>query len=623
MKLALIPQPHKLVLDKGSFRIPASGAIAISDSSLYPVAEQAKAIFRRYTVGAGVRQAPDPVRIVLRKGLRPGGYRLAITDAAVRLEAQSPAAAFHGLQTLIQIATQSPAGRLPRLHIDDWPDFQDRGVYYDVCRGRVPKLARLMEQVAVLSHFKINQYQLYMEHTFRFRGHPDIGKGASPLSAEDILVLDAWCRESNVNLVPSLASFGHLATVLKHPQYRHLAEDWGVGKYTHPESKGWGARGWSLSPANPKIYSFLDSLYSEFLPVFSDKRFNVCCDETWDLGWGQTHELCKKLGKGRVYLNHIVKLNRLSRKYGKKIMFWGDIIRHYPDLIKDIPKDALVLDWGYGFNHPFDRIRDFRRAGLDFYACPGTSAWVSLFPRLYEAMANIHGFAAAARKNKGLGVLNTDWGDGGHYNFMEYSWHGYLFGAEQSWNVDADRKTFTARFAKLFFGADDPALVRAIETLGEVTHLNVGGYYQSVWQHLLFALPGQDIFAPARKDAWFCRDGRIRRGKIALDAKLGRNTLARLATVRKAFLDVARKPGTDPHRVLPYWTFAVDTIAHAAKNLTVLGAGGKDTAAARKALKRDLTSLMRQFEKLWMARNRPSEIRVTLQRYRKAIQALK
>jgi hypothetical protein len=78
----------------------------------------------------------------------------------------------------------------------------------------------------------------------------------------------------------------------------------------------------------------------------------------------------------------------------------------------------------------------------------------------------------------------------------------------------------------------------------------------------------------------------------------------------------------DPHGVLPYWTFAVDTIALAAKKLTVLGQGGRNTRAARKALKLEMASLLRQFEKLWMARNRVSEIRVTQKRYRAAIRAL-
>ena len=69
-----------------------------------------------------------------------------------------------------------------------------------------------------------------------------------------------------------------------------MAEDWGVGKYVAPDEdlkQAITIRGWTLSPANKKIYDFLDSLYAQFLPLFSSKRFNVCCDETWDLGLGR------------------------------------------------------------------------------------------------------------------------------------------------------------------------------------------------------------------------------------------------------------------------------------------------------------------------------------------------
>ena len=114
----------------------------------------------------------------------------------------------------------NPAGTLPVLTIDDWPDFKDRGIYYDVARGRVPKTERLVALAGALSQFKINQLQPYIEHTFSFRGHPDIGKGASPLKPDDILALDQACRDRHVELVPSLASFGHLSPVLRLPQYR-------------------------------------------------------------------------------------------------------------------------------------------------------------------------------------------------------------------------------------------------------------------------------------------------------------------------------------------------------------------------------------------------------------------
>jgi hypothetical protein len=624
MKLVLLPQPKELTLARGTFALPAKPSIGLADSALYPVARDAAAMLGGATINATIPGVADTLTLALDAALPAEGYTLAITPAGIRLVAATPAGAFYGLQTLIQIHRQSAAGRLPCLAIRDWPDFQDRGVYYDVCRGRVPTLRQLLALARALAHYKINHLQLYVEHTFVFRGHPDIGKDASPLSAEDILALDACCRDLHIELVPSLASFGHLATVLNHPQYRHLAEDWGEGRLLNPEAQdipSWARpRGWTLSPANPDIYPFLDSLFAEFLPLFSSKRFNVCCDETWDLGMGQSYELCRARGKGVVYLDHIRKLNELSAQYGKRIMFWGDIIRHYPALIPQIPKDVTVLDWGYAWNHPFERIEDFKRAGLEFIACPGTSGWVSLFPRLPEAEANIAGFAAAGHRHGARGVLNTDWGDGGHYNFMELSFHGYLFGAEQSWNTAADRTSFTPRFARLFLGSDDPALVKAIRELGEITHLNVQGYYQSVWQTALFAHATAPVFtSPQPVNATFIRNGRITTGSFRFTAAYGAAVRKRLAAVRATLAKHAGRKGEDPFGVLPYWLFAVDTIDAAARKLAAFGQGGQGTPAERAAIRKRLTELRARFRKLWLARNRPSEIRVTLARYDLAI----
>ena len=64
--------------------------------------------------------------------------------------------------------------RLPCLQIRDWPDFSRRGVMLDISRGRVPKLETLLELVEQLADFKINELQLYTEHTFAYRQHKSV-----------------------------------------------------------------------------------------------------------------------------------------------------------------------------------------------------------------------------------------------------------------------------------------------------------------------------------------------------------------------------------------------------------------------------------------------------------------
>jgi len=620
-KPSLLPQPQSLTPRAGTFRVPAAGVIGICDMSLYQVAVELQRVLPGLAVNASYPGSHDTVALALRDGLKRDAYRLAIGTDGIRIEAGAVCGAFYAVQTLHQLLARSPAGRLPTLEIDDWPDFADRGVYYDVTRGRVPKLAQLLEMADQLSRYKINQLQLYIEHTFLFRGHPDIGKDASPLTAEDILRLDAHCRARHIELVPSLASFGHLSTVLKYPQYHALAEDWGVGRFVDPDAPaGWGMHGWTLTPANPDSYVFLDSLFAEFLPLFSSKRFNACCDETYDLGWGQSYELCRQRGKGRVYLDHIAKVAALAGKYGKSLMFWGDIIRHHPELIADIPKDVTVLDWGYGHNHHFEAIRDFKQAGLSFYACPGTNSWGSLFPRLPEARGNIAGFAAAGRKHGASGLLNTDWGDGGHYNFMEYSWHGYLFGAEQAWNVGADQPSFTRRFAERFLCVADPQLAAALDELGEISLYGVSGYGACIWHTLLFALPDDPVFQrPQPADGTFICGGAIVAARYRLNAALARSLLPRLEKIRAAFAAREGEPGVDPNGVLPYWIFAADTIRMAVRKLAAFGPGAQPGPAEPAAIRRGLCELRTRFQQLWLARNRPSEIGITLVRYDRVI----
>src|SRR5208283_954463 len=101
------------------------------------------------------------------------------------------------------------------------------------------------------------------------------------------------------------------------------------------------------------------------LPNFSSRFFNVGCDETWDLGRGQSKKLGETKGKGRVYLDFLKQIHREVSARGKKMMFWGDIILKYPKQIRELtafgvppsggsrwpPKGGtpslIALNWGY------------------------------------------------------------------------------------------------------------------------------------------------------------------------------------------------------------------------------------------------------------------------------------
>jgi hypothetical protein len=120
------------------------------------------------------------------------------------------------------------------------------------------------------------------------------------------------------------------------------------------------------------------------------------------------------------------------------MMFWGDIILHHPELIKELPKDVIALNWGYESNHPFRLEGElFARSKIPYYVCPGTSTWMTLIGRHDNGFENLRAGAAAGRKHGAIGYLNTDWGDGGHPQPLAVSYLPYLAGASLSWCADS------------------------------------------------------------------------------------------------------------------------------------------------------------------------------------------
>jgi len=379
-------------------------------------------------------------------------YRLDVNERRILLAAESPIGLLHGIRTLRQLVAQPSS--MPVIHavtIEDAPAFRHRGFYHDVSRGKVPTLATLKRIVDKLDAYKVNQFQLYIEHPFAFRFNPAIAQGDA-LTPEEILELQEYCRDRRIDLVPSLQSFGHMAGVLSLPEYRELADV----ELTKPwDQLDWVERqnGATINPRDPRALALLEQMHDAYVPLHDSPFINVCADETYDLGKGKTLAIAEQIGKGRLYLSHIEWLNGLAKRHGKRMMFWGDIVKQHPELIPEIPRDAILLNWGYMATTDFESSRLFAEAGLEFYVCPGTNGWLRFTNDIETAELNIRRFAAAGKKYGATGLLNTDWGDRGHVNMLSGSWHGLAMGAAMAWNPDAPNSSdFDARWDAMTFG---------------------------------------------------------------------------------------------------------------------------------------------------------------------------
>ncbi|MFP3938108.1 MAG: glycoside hydrolase family 20 zincin-like fold domain-containing protein [Phycisphaerae bacterium] len=388
----------------------------------------------------------------------PEGYRLTVGKDRIRVTASSDAGAYYGLGTLRDLLGIH-GGAIPCCRIDDEPDFTRRGVYHDCSRGKVPTVGTLKQLIERLAHWKVNELQLYVENVFAFRRYPEIGRGYSPFTAEDFLELQRHCKRHHMRFVGSLASFGHMEKILRIPKFRRLAEL--PGFWGHPG-------GTTLCPTDRDSLRFVAELYEEFVPLFEVDDFNICCDETWELGRGRSRPRAEKIGVGRLYLEFLLELHKLCRLFDKRTNAWADIVMQYPELLGELPEELVLLNWEYDAGgERIARTAELADAGRQFVVCPGTSAWQSHGSRLDNAVANVSDFAAKGRRYGAEGLLNTDWGDNGHRNFLGVSLHGFAHGAAHAWHGrGVDDETFTERFCRQVLADADGQLARAMRRLG-------------------------------------------------------------------------------------------------------------------------------------------------------------
>jgi hexosaminidase len=448
MSLTLLPAPRQIYLEDGLYPIADIGLVRCGSRDRKSLLDTAKYLLsrlkNRFGLDWGLAEIGDQdgpqgdicLQLSPKKVPQEQGYYLVIGPGGIQINGHDEAGVFYGVCTLIQIMDQA-GGKLPCLQIQDWPDFPVRGVMLDISRDKVPTMGTLFSLVELLASWKINQLQLYMEHTFAYPGHEQVWRDSSPMTGAEVQELDAFCLERHIELVPNQNSFGHMQRWLVHPRYAQLAE------VMHGYDAPWGQEKgpFSLCAVDPGSLAFLNSLYDDLLPHFSSNKVNVGLDETFDLGQGRSKGKCEQMGRGQVYLDFLLQVYASIQQRKKTMMYWSDILLEYPELISSLPKDAIALEWGYETDHPFaGQCSRYQAAGIPFYVCPGTSSWSSIAGRSDNALGNLLQAAENGIKYGAGGYLITDWGDNGHWQPLPVSYFGFAAGAAFAWSLETNRE---------------------------------------------------------------------------------------------------------------------------------------------------------------------------------------
>jgi len=502
---------------------------------------------------------------------------------------------------LCQLIRSNRHGKaLPCLTIRDWPSLRWRCFQDDLTRGPSSTLDTLKLHVDLGAGLKMNLLTYYMEYQYAFKKHPLIGPENGSLVPDDLRAVVQYAKARGVDVLGNQQSFGHFEDILKHEQYAPLRET-----------------SYILCPVKEESYALLDDLYSEVCPLLPFAMFNVCCDETWGLGKGPSKPLAEEIGVGGVYVRHIRRVHDLLKtKHGKRMMMWGDIILQHADKLDQIPKDTVMLTWGYAPKPSFeDQIVPFAGSGYEFFVCPGISNWSRILPDFGAATTNIRNFVRDGAKHGTIGMLNTAWEDDGEA-LQGYKWHGYAWGAECAWNASTTTpEQFNRRIGAVLFGEPGDHFGRAIELLAQTHRLpgmhgmNNRRFWQDDWKPPANA-------AQTRASA----EGLL---KVVRPAIEHLQACKKDATVNAELLDYfllgARRMERIGQRMLDALK-AAETYAKASQS------AGEAQRERRMALLAEVEQLVqsnreahaalgREFQRLWLAESKPYALDWTMRRY--------
>lgn len=594
MQIQLLPQPRELTTEDGSVTLSNDQTIAAGPATAQTLARLQTALG---SVGMSIQTGDADPFITLQVTPNAGhaqGYELQISADGVTVTGDDEAGLWYGCCTLAQLI-EGGNGTLPLLHIRDWPDFPNRGVMLDISRDKVPSMDTLRTLIDTLAGWKINQIQLYTEHTFAYRNHQDVWKNASPMTGDEIRELDQFCTDRFVELLPNQSTFGHMERWLIHPAYAHMAET--MDEFDTP----WGTRmkgPFSLNPAEPDSLVLIRELLDELLPFFSSQTVNVNCDETVDLGQGRSKALVEERGAGRVYLDFLKQIAAEVKARNHIMQFWGDIIIQHPDLVPELPDGLIALEWGYEANHPFaEHGATFAKSGIPFYVCPGTSAWCSLGGRTDNSLGNLRNAAENGLSHGASGYLITDWGDRGHWQHLPISYIGLLAGAAYSWAWEANRDLDVAAAASEFAFHDRTG------AMGQAAY-DLGNVYRMLGRE-----PGNSSVL-----FWILQPFEIRTGELPDPQHL----LGAKAAIEQAMdqIDESQPNRPDADLLRREWHQTGRLLSHACNRALMLQESDQAAAAQqRAALHQDLADIIDEQRSLWLARNRPGGLSDSVARF--------
>ena len=285
-------------------------------------------------------------------------------------------------------------------------DFSIKGFHIDL-RCEVMTMNALKDFAKELSDIGINTIIMEWEATFPYQRNATLSNKYA-YTQEEIKSFIDYCASLSIDVIPLQNCFGHVEYILRHDRYAHLKEDRKEVSQVCPMQ-------------TDECIAVFKDLFEEMAALHPSKYFHIGADETYLLGHCKLcSEKAEKEGKSKLFVDYVKEMCKLAENLGKQPIIWADIIVKYPEAVSELPKNAIFVDWNYGWMR--DRFGDMDKlynAGVTFWGAPSIRSHPdNIYITQWEKHFNNQRDFIPYSRNAGYeGMIMTSWSTSGTYGF--------------------------------------------------------------------------------------------------------------------------------------------------------------------------------------------------------------
>lgn len=375
--LQIIPMPDSVSFDKGVFTISANTRISIPDKSCM---EGCAELLNEAIVGISNysleeehnRQRNNQIRFrldSLAANWNEEEYRLQITPDSIVLVAKTPAGLFYGVQTLVQLLTDSQfydpekrSWKLPALRIVDKPAFTYRGLHLDVSRHFFPK-EFVMKCIRLMSEYKLNRLHWHLTDgagwRIEIKKYPELTMYAAWRSKMDYLswwngdrryvtkdsvgAYGGFYTQDEIREVVAYAASKHVTVIPEIEMPGHSEEVLAVYPYLGCSGKPY--RNGEFCIGNDQTFEFVENVLTEVLSLFPSEFIHIGGDEASKAAWKKCLKCQKRIkveglkDEKELQSYMIRRVGSFLKSKGRKLIGWDEILEG------GLAPEATVMSW--------------------------------------------------------------------------------------------------------------------------------------------------------------------------------------------------------------------------------------------------------------------------------------